>query len=131
MPDMLTRAPQCHPACHLKASRKCGATWAHARAKLSDSEITANGNEIKRIWRPNKHDGMPEDYAELPSPQLQGPPIGPIINEELGANTVAPATVPTDAEEISNAHPAADNTHTTNQHADTNIQDPSPSIIIA
>ncbi|CAK0812998.1 unnamed protein product, partial [Prorocentrum cordatum] len=56
---------------HLKASRRCGASWVNARTNLTDNEINASKNEIKRIRRLNKHNGLPEDYAELPVQQLQ------------------------------------------------------------
>eukprot|EP00959_Pyramimonas_sp_CCMP1952_P171336 3580376-Pyramimonas_sp.AAC.1 len=113
------------------APRRCGASWANACTNPTDSEINANKNEIERIRRLNKNNGLPEDYAELPVQQLQGPSIGPIIYEELGVNTIAPATIPADAEETSNEHPAADHTHTPNHQLDTRAQDPRPSIITA
>ncbi|CAK0906154.1 unnamed protein product, partial [Prorocentrum cordatum] len=55
--------------------------------------------EIKRVRRTSKHNGLLEDYAEIPYMQLQRPPIGPKIIGIDGFAARIPAMAPAHIQE--------------------------------
>ena len=79
---------------HLKASKLCAASWVNTTGRPTEDEVKANKILIKKVRRTNKHNGLPEDYAEIPVVQHCGPAIGPKVVNADGFAAPVPATVP-------------------------------------